>query len=82
LLIKFDELVKSRKLPFYVIPAKAGIQSFQSVRRTWTPVFTGVTTFYETVKFDGIVKSPTTVMPDLIRHPEDTEITGFRLSPE
>ncbi len=26
-----DELVKSRKLPFSVIPAKAGIQSFQSV---------------------------------------------------
>jgi hypothetical protein len=22
------------------------------------------------------------VMPDLIRHPERTEITGFRLSPE
>jgi len=31
---------------------------------------------------DGLVKSPTTVMPDLIRHPEDTEITGFRPSPE
>jgi hypothetical protein len=26
---KFDELVKSRKIPFSVIPAKAGIQSFQ-----------------------------------------------------
>jgi hypothetical protein len=30
-IIKIDELVKSRKLPFSVIPAKAGIQSFQSV---------------------------------------------------
>jgi len=32
--------------------------------------------------FDGFVKSPKFVMPDLIRHPESTEITGFRLSPE
>jgi hypothetical protein len=32
--------------------------------------------------FDGLVKSPKTVMPDLIRHPELIEITGFRLSPE
>jgi len=23
----------------------------------WTPVFTGVTTFYEFIKFDGVVKS-------------------------
>ena len=28
---KFDELVKSPKTPFSVIPAKAGIQSFQAV---------------------------------------------------
>jgi len=33
-------------------------------------------------KFDKLVKSPNTVMPDLIRHPESTVITGFRLSPE
>jgi hypothetical protein len=26
--LKLDELVKSRKTPFFVIPAKAGIQSF------------------------------------------------------
>jgi hypothetical protein len=40
--------------------------------------------------FGEIVKSPKTVMPDLIpaedgifdRHPELVEITGFRLSPE
>jgi len=32
--------------------------------------------------FDGPVKSNETVMPDLIRHPEALEITGFRLSPE
>jgi hypothetical protein len=28
---KIDELVKSRKTPFFVIPAKAGIQFFQLV---------------------------------------------------
>jgi hypothetical protein len=31
---------------------------------------------------DGLVKSPKPVMPDLIRHPEVIEFTGFRLSPE
>jgi hypothetical protein len=30
-MLNFDELVKSQKIPFYVIPAKAGIQSFQAV---------------------------------------------------
>jgi hypothetical protein len=40
-----------------------------------------------TSNIDGLVKSqisscPDFVMPDLIRHPEHTEITGFRLSPE
>jgi len=29
--INIDELVKSRKTPFFVIPAKAGIQFFQLV---------------------------------------------------
>jgi hypothetical protein len=28
---KFDDLVKSQKIPFPVIPAKAGIQCFQAV---------------------------------------------------
>ncbi len=28
---KLDELAKSHKIPFFVIPAEAGIQSFQSV---------------------------------------------------
>jgi len=45
----FDELVKSRKTPFFVIPAKAGIQFFTWLQSFWTPVFTGVTTFYETI---------------------------------
>jgi hypothetical protein len=37
---------------------------------------------YSITKYDGLVKSHFFVMPDLIRHPELTEITGFRLSPE
>jgi len=31
---------------------------------------------------DAFAKSPLIVMPDLIRHPEAFEFTGFRLSPE
>jgi len=30
IVLKVDELVKSRKMPFSVIPAKAGIQSLQA----------------------------------------------------
>jgi hypothetical protein len=37
---------------------------------------------YELGELDGFVKSPRIVMPDLIRHPEAIEFTGFRLSPE
>jgi len=37
---------------------------------------------FRSFKFDGLVKSPKNVMPDLIRHPEHIEITGFRLPPE
>jgi len=39
-------------------------------------------TFYGTIKIDSFVKSPVIVMPDLIRHPEHIDLTGFRLSPE
>ena len=47
--IKYDESVKSRMI---VIPAQAGIQRLQMVlKKNWTPVFTGVTTFYEVVNF-------------------------------
>ena len=55
---KVDDFVKSLKIPFSVIPAKAGIQSFQVVINSLDsgacpgpdPGFTGVTTFYETFK--------------------------------
>jgi hypothetical protein len=34
------------------------------------------------LKINELVKSLEIVMPDLIRHPERIEFTGFRLSPE
>ena len=60
--LKIDDLVKSRKIPFFVIPdfgelsrvAKAGIQFFNWLQSFWTPVFTGVTTFYETIKIKDL----------------------------
>jgi hypothetical protein len=39
-------------------------------------------TFYEPIKFDELVKSLGTVMPDFIRHPELIEFTGFWPTPE
>ena len=44
-----DGLVKSLKVRFFVIPAQAGIQCFQVVRIIWIPVFTGMTTFYDSI---------------------------------
>jgi len=55
---EFDSLVKSQKTPFFVIPAKAGIPSFQLVAEFRTPVFTGVTTFYETIRICGLLIPP------------------------
>jgi hypothetical protein len=37
---------------------------------------------FKSCKVDGLVKSLLLVMPDLIRHPEVVEFTGFRPSPE
>jgi len=46
-------------------------------------VMVGAVAFiFSTFIIDDFVKSPKFVMPDLIRHPESTEITGFRLPPE
>jgi hypothetical protein len=44
-----DDLVKSLKRRISVIPAKAGIQLFQTLKIFWTPVSTGVTTFYDSI---------------------------------
>jgi len=44
-----DGLVKSLKRLFSVIPAQAGIQYFYVVRILWIPVFTGMTTFYDSI---------------------------------
>ncbi|NWG04769.1 MAG: WYL domain-containing protein [Syntrophaceae bacterium] len=57
-LLKDDDLVKSLERPFSVIPAHAGIQYFHVVRIPWIPVprslsrtsFTGMTTFYDSIK--------------------------------
>ena len=53
LLSIFDGLVKSQKTRLPVIPAKAGIQYIQSLKKFWTPFFNGVTTFYEWIIFDA-----------------------------
>jgi len=44
-----DGLVKSLERPLFVIPAQAGIQYFHLVRILWIPVFTGMTTFYDSI---------------------------------
>ena len=48
-----DKLVKSRKTPYFCHPAlsylSAWIQFLNWLQSFWTPVFTGVTTFYETI---------------------------------
>ena len=51
-----DGLVKSLKRPLSVIPAQAGIQYFHVVRILWIPVFTGMTTFYDSIN-DGILET-------------------------
>jgi hypothetical protein len=56
--IKIDGPVKSRKINKIVIPAKAGIQEFQVVTKHWTPVFTGVTTFYDFIKIESGIQEP------------------------
>ncbi len=50
----YDGLVKSLKRLFSVIPAQAGIQYFHLVRIFWIPVFTGMTTFYDSIFYEGV----------------------------
>ena len=58
LIFKGDELVKSQKVRFPVIPANPGSgpgqapesSYFKYLKILWTPVSTGVTTFYEIIK--------------------------------
>jgi hypothetical protein len=54
-----DGFSKGPKTPFFVIPAKAGIQCFQVVVNCLDPGFHGVTTFNKAISFDGLVKSQT-----------------------
>ena len=48
----YDGLVKSLRSLLSVIPAQAGIQYFHLVRILWIPVFTGMTTFYESIIYE------------------------------
>ena len=56
---KFDDLVKSLKKRISVIPANPGSgpgqapesSYFKQLKILWTPVSTGVTTFYYSIKF-------------------------------
>jgi len=61
-----DDFVKSRKTPFFVIPAEVLRQvqdrepierpessRFKWLQMVWTPVFTGVTTFYEFINLES-----------------------------
>ena len=58
--INIDGLVKSPKIPFSVIPSRIGVRDdgqpessiLKQLQTIWTPVFTGVTTFYRTIKIN------------------------------
>jgi len=65
--VNFDDLVKSQKCPRIVIPVNPGSgpapylirgpgqapesRDFKGLQKHWTPVFTGVTTFNESINF-------------------------------
>jgi hypothetical protein len=42
---------------YSVIPVKTGIQSFQHLGRFWIPACAGMTTFYETIIIDELIKN-------------------------
>jgi hypothetical protein len=42
---------------YSVIPVKTGIQSFQYLGRFWISACAGMTTFYELITFDELVRS-------------------------
>jgi hypothetical protein len=50
---------KARKSLLLVIPAKAGIQYFNTLREHWTPAFAGLTTFCEIINLNGCHNSQT-----------------------
>jgi hypothetical protein len=49
---KINDLVKSEKMTFAVIPVETGIQYFQKPGRLWIPACAGMTTFYQTIIID------------------------------
>jgi len=60
-------------------PVHATYANYASFLKNFVPY---ISDFLSGIKFDGVVKSPKLVMPDLIRHPEHIENTGFRPTPE
>jgi hypothetical protein len=42
----FDHLQKGKTQYYTVIPAKAGIMEFDTVKKHWIPAFAGMTTYY------------------------------------
>jgi hypothetical protein len=67
--IKFDELVKSRKTSFFVIPAKAGIQFFQLVTEFLDSGFHRNDDFLRNHQVLGIYRSPSPFKKDMERCP-------------
>jgi hypothetical protein len=60
-MFNIDAFVKSRKGPFFVIPAYEPESSiFEELQKTWTPFFNGVTTFYEFINI-ALYGSPDTL---------------------
>ncbi len=64
---------------YFNFPAHAAYAKYASFLENFAPCILG---FLSGIRFDGLVKSPRLVMPDLIRHPEHIENTGFRPTPE
>ena len=64
---KFKDFVRSRKTLFLSFPRRRESSIFKSLLILWTPVFTGVTTFYEAIKFNdsGFLLRPSLF---LVRH--------------
>jgi len=67
------------KIPSDNCPPQGPMFDYAAIVRSWSVFILNIFAF---AKGDGFVKSQKTVMPDLIRHPEHIEITGFRLPPE
>jgi hypothetical protein len=68
LCLKPDELVKSPKMFFFIIPAKADIQEEQLIPDSRLRGSDDLKPFYEAVKPDGFAKSPSAALRISDRH--------------